>query len=147
MLRLGSKTQAGWATLAVCCFLNGSVTAESAPADHWACLQPGAQPLPRYWRLVASESTAVNREIRLYERDADDSDATQACRVEYVRRGETRVLWFANHQRDYCRPRAEALVGRLKAGGLNCIALDSSDRLQPSEHEAAEPEQPVAPNE
>lgn len=111
--------------------LSGRTVAEAAPIAHWACFGSGAEPLPRYWRLVASERPPVDRAVRLYERGPDGADVNgQACRVEYDKRGETRVLWSADNQRAYCRPHAERLVARLSAGGFSCVMLDDSDRLQ-----------------
>lgn len=138
----GSKSQVAWAALVVCCLWNSGVLAETPPSDHWACFGPQVESLPRYWRLVASQRPPVDRAVRLYERGAEaPDDSGEACRVEYDKRDETRVLWSARYQRDYCRPRVERLLERLVASGFNCVMLDSSDRLQHAEQGSSDESQ------
>lgn len=99
--------------------------AELLPVKAWHCtiiaLDPGSE-----------TAAPPDRALTLYEYRSPDScqdDAlppggTDICRADYTKNGATETLWRARNNRDYCRPRAEALVRELDTAGFSCRTLD-----------------------
>jgi hypothetical protein len=106
-------------------FISMPATAELRPVKVWHCTIAAPDP--------ASESERPpDRAITLYEYrspencldDALPPDGTHICRGDYTKDGVTETLWRARNNRDYCRPRAEALVQDIDTAGFFCRTLD-----------------------
>jgi hypothetical protein len=100
-------------------------SAELRPVKVWQCTVAALDP--------GSETEAPpDRTITLYEyrspgncRDeALPPDGTHVCRGNYTKDGATETLWRARNNRDFCRPRAEALVRNLVNAGFFCRTVD-----------------------
>lgn len=127
------------------------------PITKWACFETESAQLPRYWRLIGSSRPNVEREIHLYGEHVSGGPGSPegpqpveyACRVDYMKDGFIKTLWYARKDPSYCRQKAERLVEKLEAGGLTCLPFDESDRFQADESEASKnpPLQALPPGE
>lgn len=46
--------------------------------------------------------------------------AGNGCEVRYTKGGDTQTLWRAEHESNYCAPKAEAFVEKQKGWGYQC---------------------------
>lgn len=103
----------------------------------WACFETDGTQLPRYWRLIGSDQPKIEREIQVFEDlvsggstlKGQSPSSKYACHVDYTKEGATTVLWYAKHDRSYCRTKAEWLVKKLETDNLKCLAIDHSDKF------------------
>ena len=116
----------GLSLLLLVFFVSVPATAELRPVKVWRCTIAA---------LDAASGTEgpPDRAITLYEYrslencldDALPPDGTDICRTEYTKDGATETLWRARNNRDYCRPRAKALIQDLVTSGFFCRTLDN----------------------
>ena len=106
-------------------FVSVPATAELRPVKAWRCtivaLDPGSETEGPPGRVITLY------EYRSPENCRDDAlppGGTNVCRADYTKDGATETLWRARNNRDYCRPRAEALVQDLVTAGFFCRTLD-----------------------
>lgn len=81
------------------------------------------EPIERSWHC---SSQGLERQIVLYRRAASTGDGEFACRTVYAKDGESKVLWQALNNPDYCEPKVLALVKKLQNSGFQCTVLDSA---------------------
>ncbi len=67
--------------------------------------------------FICRSSTEV-REIKTYV-----SENTLSCRVDYIKNGTTRTIWWSRTGRSYCDGKASNLAARLGAGNFSCKPL------------------------
>lgn len=69
--------------------------------------------------LAVSDSSSLKRVVSI-KYDIPE----KACVVEYVKEtelpGETKTLWFANNDKEYCLPKAKKFVTKLENLGWEC---------------------------
>jgi hypothetical protein len=106
-------------------FVSVPASAELRPVKVWQCtiaaLDPGSE------TEAPPDRTVTLYEYRSPENCRDEAlppDGTHVCRGNYTKDGATETLWRARNNRDYCRPRAEALVRNLVIAGFFCRTLD-----------------------
>lgn len=116
---------AGLPLLLLTILVSVPASAELRPVKVWQCtiaaLGPGSE-----------TEGAPDRAITLYEYRSPENCLDEVlppvgnhvCRADYTKDGTTETLWRARNKRDYCRPRAEALVRDLVDAGFFCRTLD-----------------------
>ena len=124
----------GLAAFALSGAFSSAAVAELRPIKAWQCTiaPPDA---------MAKTESPRDRKITLYEYRSGDNcldDAlppvgTYVCRADYTKGGATETLWRARNNRDYCRPRTEALVQDLDKAGFFCTALDVEGCDEPAD--------------
>ncbi|MBT8088610.1 MAG: hypothetical protein KJO01_00210 [Gammaproteobacteria bacterium] len=115
----------GLALLILSGLFSAPAVAELRPIKAWQCTiaAPDAE---------AKTESPRDRKITLYEYRSPDNCLDEAlppvgsyvCRADYTKDGATETLWRARNNRDYCRPRTEALVQDLDKAGFFCTALE-----------------------
>ena len=115
----------GFPLLLLVFFVSVPASAELRPVKVWQCtiaaLDPGSE------TEAPPDRTITLYEYRSPENCRDEAlppDGTHVCRGNYTKDGATETLWRARNKRDYCRPRAEALVRNLVNAGFFCRTLD-----------------------
>ncbi len=96
---------------ALCLSATANGYADERPATSWQCSSDGHE-----------------RTIELYERDGERRQGELSCRVVYTKQGASEVLWQAQNNPDYCRPKALSLVARLESAGFACTMLHPQNR-------------------
>ena len=106
-------------------FVSVPASAELRPVKVWQCtiaaLDPGSE------TEGPPDRTITLYEFRSPENCRDEAlppDGTHVCRGDYTKDGATETLWRARNNRDFCRPRAKALVHDLVNAGFFCRTLD-----------------------
>jgi hypothetical protein len=113
-VRLGGPTKVYLATILTLCLPVQSV-ADLNVAGGYKC---------------TISSSTEKREILeyLYEpvcgNNLSPPSGVEACRVDYVKNGSTKVLWRAYNDYGYCFPRAEAFANELRELGWTCDGFD-----------------------
>ena len=105
--------------------LSVPAVAELRPVKVWQCTIAALDP-------VSETEGPPDRTITLYEYRSPENcrdealppGGTHVCRGDYTKDGATETLWRARNNRDFCRPRAEALVHDLVNAGFFCRTLD-----------------------
>lgn len=106
-------------------FVSVPATADLRPVKIWHCTIAAPDP-------GTETESPPDRAITLYEYRSPENcldnalppGGTLICRGDYTKDGTTETLWRARNNRDYCRPRAEALVQNLDTAGFFCRTVD-----------------------
>lgn len=124
----------GLPLLVLSCFFSVPAVAELRPVKAWHCTiaTPDAE---------AKIESPRDRKITLYEYRSPDNCLDDAlppvgvfvCRADYTKDGATETLWRASNNRDFCRPRTEALVQDLDKAGFFCAAVDVEKCDEPAD--------------
>jgi len=105
--------------------LSVPAVAELRPVKVWQCTVATLDP-------VSETEGPPDRTITLYEYRSPENcrdealppGGTHVCRGDYTKDGATETLWHARNNRNFCRPRAEALVRDLVNASFFCRTLD-----------------------
>ena len=127
----------GFPLLLLVFFVSVPASAELRPVKVWQCTIAALD--PRSETEAPPDRTITLYEYRSPENCRDEAlppDGTLACRGNYTKDGATETLWRARNNRDYCRPRAEALVKDLVNAGFFCRTLDVEECERPADVEA-----------
>ena len=106
-------------------FVSVPASAELRPVKVWQCTIAALDPGPE--TEGPPDRTITLYEYRSPENCRDEAlppDGTHVCRGDYTKDGTTETLWRARNNRDFCQPRAEALVHVLVNAGFFCRTLD-----------------------
>lgn len=76
-------------------------------------------------------SPAERREVHIY-RNSYEVPGGPACRVDYLKAGETETLWTAQNSVEFCETKAQELADRLEGASFKCVATATFDHGEAS---------------
>jgi hypothetical protein len=94
-----------------------------------------AQTMESHQEFICT-SGAEKRVVSIFNRNAlDRNQASDGCRVDYTKAGQTRTVWTSRNDHAYCVAKAVSLVTKLAEDNFTCMptTVERADEHAPQQ--------------